>query len=92
MREWKVITRLDPSKMTIDYNPATYEKKYKWTVPESTARIVRNKKPKEEYDKIPDMIKRRLKRTKPLFLITRTYITSPELLTRWETIRYGEPQ
>lgn len=68
MREWKVITRLDPSKMTIDYNPATYEKKYKWTVPESTARIVRNKKPKEEYDKIPDMIKQAVKKNEAVVL------------------------
>lgn len=56
-KEWKTMVRLDPSKMTIDYNPATQEKKYKWEIPTSIARIVRNKKPISEYNKIPDIIK-----------------------------------
>lgn len=57
-KEWKNMVRLDPSKMTIDYNPATQEKVYKWEIPQNIARIVRNKKPKAEYDKIPDIIKK----------------------------------
>ena len=55
--EWKHLIRLDPSRMIIDYNPATQEKRYKWQVPAKVAEIVRKKKPAEEYAKIPDMIK-----------------------------------
>jgi hypothetical protein len=57
-KEWKHMVRLDPSKITIDYNPATQEKIYKWEIPYGIARIVRTKKPKAEYDKIPEMIKK----------------------------------
>lgn len=66
--EWKHMTRLDPSKMSIDYNPATQEKVYKWDVPASIERIVINKKPRDEYEKIPDMIKEAVKQRKSLKL------------------------
>jgi len=57
-KEWKHIVRLDPSRMIIDVNPTTQEKIYKWNVPENIVRIITMKKPKEEYDKIPEIIKR----------------------------------
>lgn len=66
--EWKSITRLDPSKMIIDYNPATHTKKYKWTVPTRIAEIVRKKRPKEEYDKIPDIIKEAVRKNQAVVL------------------------
>lgn len=55
--EWKSMTRLDPSKIIIDYNPVTQEKTFKWQLPARIIDIVRKKKPKAEYDKIPDIIK-----------------------------------
>lgn len=54
---WKHVTRLDPTKILIDYNPVTQEKKYRWIVPEKIARIVHDKKPIEEYNKIPQILK-----------------------------------
>ena len=64
--EWKNIVRLDPSKMIIDYNPATGEKRYKWQVPNKIKQIVTTKKPKEEYDKIPDIIKQAVRKRKTI--------------------------
>lgn len=66
--EWKNIVRLDPSKMIIDYNPATGEKRYKWQVPNKIKQIVTTKKPKEEYDKIPDIIKQAVRKRKTIVL------------------------
>lgn len=62
--EWKSVTRLDPSKMIIDYNPTTGEKKYKWTVPNSIRKIVNSGKPVEEFNKIPQIIKDAVKNKK----------------------------
>lgn len=54
---WKHLIKLDPSKITIEKNEATQEKTYKWTVPENIKRIVKDKKPKEEYEKIPQKLR-----------------------------------
>ncbi len=67
-KEWKHVIRLDPSKVVIDVNPATQEKKYKWRVPERIQRIVKNQRPKEEYDKIPEMIKKAVRGKKLVVL------------------------
>ena len=66
--EWKNMVRLDPSKMIIDYNPATGEKKYKWQVPNKIKQIVTTKKPKDEYNKIPDIIKQAVIKRKTIVL------------------------
>ena len=66
--EWKNIVRLDPSKMIIDYNPATGEKRYKWQVPNKIKQIETTKKPKEEYATIPDIIKQAVRKRKTIVL------------------------
>lgn len=69
--EWKRITRLSPEKMIIDYNPATGEKVYKWTIPERIKRIVLAKKPYDEYIKIPKMIRTAVLKNKAVVLNNR---------------------
>lgn len=66
--EWKHMVRLDPSKMIIDYNPTTQEKKYKWQVPARIAEIVKKKKPVDEYNKIPSMIKEAVRKNQAIVL------------------------
>ena len=66
--KWKHCIRLDPSKVIIDYNPVTQEKNYRWMVPEKVAKIVKDRKPKEEYDKIPQVIKDAVAKKKTILL------------------------
>ena len=66
--EWNNVIRLDPKKVVIDFNPVTQEKRYRWQVPESVQKICRDKKPKEAYDKIPDIIKRAVSEKKTILL------------------------
>lgn len=66
--EWKTIVRLDPSKMIIDHNPATNEKRYKWQVPYKIRDIIKRKSPKAEYDKIPDIIKEAVRKNQTLVI------------------------
>lgn len=66
--EWKHLIRLDPNKMTIDVDPITFEKVYKWEVPEQLRRIVKNKKPEKLYAKIPDVIKQAVTENKVVVL------------------------
>ena len=66
--EWKTIVRLDPSKMIIDHNPATNEKKYKWQVPYKIRDIIKRQAPKDEYDKIPDIIKEAVRKNQTLVI------------------------
>ena len=65
---WSKIFRLDPSKMTIDLEPLTQEKTYKWEVPASVRKIVKDKKPAQAYDAIPDIIKEAVKENKAVVL------------------------
>lgn len=67
-QEWINMTRLDPSKMMIDYNPATGTKKFRWQVPQKIREIVKKKQPRAEYDKIPEMIKRAVRQNKSIVL------------------------
>lgn len=67
-KEWSNMVRLDPSKMIIDYNPATGTKKFRWTVPQKIREIVKSKSPREEYDKIPKIIKDAVKKNKTIRL------------------------
>lgn len=66
--EWKRVTRLDPSKMIIDYNPATGNKVYKWQIPVKVHEIVKKKEPREEYEKIPDIIKQAVLKNESIVL------------------------
>lgn len=65
---WVRLFRLDPSRVVIDIDPLTQEKTYKWEVPAKIRRIVRDRKPKEKYDAIPDMIKQAVKENKAVIL------------------------
>lgn len=67
-KEWGNMTRLDPSKMIIDYNPATGSKKFRWTVPQKIRDIIQKKYPKNEYDRIPDIIKKAVRNNKTIVL------------------------
>lgn len=66
--KWQHVIRLDPSRIVIDYNPITQEKKYKWLIPDKIAKICNDKKPKAEYDKIPDVIKASVRDKKAVLL------------------------
>lgn len=66
--EWKRVVRLNPLKMHIDYNASTGEKLYKWEVPDNIKAIVKNKKPIEEYNKIPELFKQAVKENKTVTL------------------------
>ncbi|MEG0728209.1 MAG: hypothetical protein RR420_01165, partial [Anaerovoracaceae bacterium] len=68
MAEWKNVIRLDPTKITIDHNPATNETKYKWQIPQRLQHIVRKKAPRKEYDAIPEKIKEAVRKKKALII------------------------
>lgn len=65
---WSRMFRLDPSKVTIDLDPLTQEKTYKWEVPPKIKRIVREKKPLDKFNSIPDIIKQAVKENKAVVL------------------------
>ena len=67
-QEWTNMIRLDPSKMMIDYNPATGAKKYRWQVPQKIKQIVLKKQPVDEYNKIPQIIKDAVVKNKSIVL------------------------
>ncbi len=90
--EWKNMVRLDPSKVIIDYNPATREKKYKWTVPATLVNIIKKKRPKEEYDKIPDIIKEAVIKSSSIVLNSNNiYHFSRPTDSMGENIIWGTP-
>lgn len=66
--EWGSLVRLDPNKIYIDYNPVDQSKRYRWVVPDKIARICREKAPKDEYNKIPEIIKQAVKEKKSILL------------------------
>lgn len=55
---WKSVQRLDPGKVRIDRCPETQEKQYYYEVPDDLRAIIKSKKPKEKYDKIPEVYKK----------------------------------
>ena len=65
---WKNLTRLDPAKMTIDVDPLTQEKTYRWDVPAKIRRIVKDRKPVDKFQAIPEIIKKAVKENKPVIL------------------------
>lgn len=54
---WKSVRRLDPSKVRIERDPQTQEKIFYFEVPDDIKAIIKSKKPKEKYDKIPKIYK-----------------------------------
>lgn len=68
---WSKIFRLDPSKITIELDPLTQDKTYKWEVPAKIKRICKDKKPADRYAAIPDMIKKAARENKPVILNSR---------------------
>lgn len=54
---WKSIRRLDPVQVRIDRCPKTQEKIFYYEVPADIRAIIKSKKPKEKYDKIPKVYK-----------------------------------
>jgi len=67
-KEWTNMIRLDPSKMIIDYNPATGSKTFRWTIPQKIRDIVTKKQPKAEYEKIPELMKQAVRKNKSIIL------------------------
>ena len=65
---WKRIVRLPVDRIVIDYNPATGDKQYKWMLPAKIKKLCRDKKPIEEYEKVPDIIKDAVKKDSAVIL------------------------
>jgi hypothetical protein len=71
--EWKRVTRLDVTTVTIDVNPITGEKTYKWNLPDSIVQLVKSrgrssKAEKAQYDALPDIVKQSIRENKSLVL------------------------
>ena len=66
--EWQNMIRLDPDRMIIDYNPVTQEKIFKWKVPGRIINIIKNKKPMDQYNKIPVVIRDAVRDNKAIVL------------------------
>ena len=66
--EWKRITRLNPSKMILDYNAATGVTTYKMEVPDRVRDIIKSKKPQKEYDSIPQIYKQAVAKNEAVVL------------------------
>lgn len=66
--EWAHVVRLDPNKIYIDFNSVTQEKRYRWVVPDSLRKLCKEKKPIEEYNKIPEIIKAAVAQNKSILL------------------------
>jgi hypothetical protein len=58
---WKNIQRLDLTRVRIDRDPRTGDKIYYYNIPENIKRIVKTKKPKEKYERIPEIFKKAVK-------------------------------
>lgn len=56
--EWKHVVRLDPRRIIIDYNESTRSATYKWVPGKRLSEVVKNKRPRNEYDKIPEYVKK----------------------------------
>ena len=54
---WKSIQRLDLTRLKIDKDPKTGKKVYFYDIPPELKTVIKTKKPKEKYDKIPKIFK-----------------------------------
>lgn len=59
---WKSIRRLDPLQVRINLDPKTNEKIYYYEVPQEMRHIIKTKKPKDKYDRIPKIFKEAVKK------------------------------
>lgn len=55
---WKSIQRLDLTRLRIDRDPKTNEKIYYYDIPVELKRVIQTQKPKEKYDRIPEVFKK----------------------------------
>jgi hypothetical protein len=58
---WKSIQRLDVTRLRIDRDPKTNEKQYYYDIPLELKRVIQTQKPKEKYDRIPEIFKKAVK-------------------------------
>ena len=54
---WKNIQRLDLTRLKLDRDPKSGEKVYYYNIPPEIKQVIKTKKPKEKYDKIPKIFK-----------------------------------
>lgn len=58
---WKSVQRLDITRVRIDRDPKTNEKIYYYDIPLELKRVIQTQKPKEKYDRIPEIFKKAVK-------------------------------
>ena len=54
---WKNVQRLDVTRVKIDRDPKTGDKVFYYDIPPALKTVIKTKKPKEKYDKIPKVFK-----------------------------------
>lgn len=65
---WKNVNILDPALITKDKDPETNETIHYYHIPKDIQTVIRKKKPKAKYDKIPEIYKQAVKKKVPLKL------------------------
>lgn len=55
---WKSVQRLDLTRVRIDRDPKTGEKIYYYDIPPDLKRVIKTQKPKEKFDRIPEIFKK----------------------------------
>lgn len=58
---WKSVQRLDVTRLRIDRDPKTNEKQYYYDIPLELKRVIQTQKPKEKFDRIPEIFKKAVK-------------------------------
>lgn len=66
--EWNSVFKLDPSKVTIDFNAANGKRTYKWDPPDHLKKICKAKKPEDQYNAIPLIIREAIEKGKSIEL------------------------
>jgi hypothetical protein len=69
--EWSTVYRLDPADVEIEVDPYTKKRTYKLHVSPKLAEVIRTRKPKEIYDKIPKTIRDAANKKKMIVLNSR---------------------
>ena len=54
---WKSVQRLDLTRLKIDRDPKTNEKVFYYDIPPELKKVIKTKRPKDKYDKIPKIFK-----------------------------------
>lgn len=55
---WKSIQRLDVTRLRIENDPKTGDKLYYYDIPVELKKVIQTQKPKEKYDRIPEVFKK----------------------------------